>query len=348
LLEWRKAWANANNAMLERKGLDIRIDHRTYKEQGIDRLPFIHMGHAATALERKGIETERGNYNREIQLRNDVKDLRATLMRANETVRQYLESEKTAQNKEKTDAQRRPEIITAGVENELSEAEILPDMAANEEQPKYESHIDLELERVSLRAECNGDEREILKLELHTEDADERVENAVALQVKGEELTTEHKKMRFWQIGRKRWINGEIRQIEREIRETQRYFEAKYKIAFDDAPAEIERVKKELGLKRSGLERKKARLEEIEQKLDALDPNRALMRRVYIAPELIRETLTKMRQRPKKQAPDMSRITQLIRSLDADAIPEDDFREIIAGLEKIQKLNLTKRKTVPR
>jgi len=70
LLEWRKAWANIINSTFERKGLAERIDHRSYKEQGIDRLPFVHMGHVATALERQGVRTEKGDYNREIQRRN--------------------------------------------------------------------------------------------------------------------------------------------------------------------------------------------------------------------------------------------------------------------------------------
>lgn len=42
------------------------IDHRTLKEQGIEREPTIHMGKDAIAMERKGIETEKGNINRQI------------------------------------------------------------------------------------------------------------------------------------------------------------------------------------------------------------------------------------------------------------------------------------------
>jgi len=69
LLSYRKAWTHIINNTLERKGLAERIDHRTLKEQGIDREPTIHMGHAATALERQGIHTKKGDYNREIKRR---------------------------------------------------------------------------------------------------------------------------------------------------------------------------------------------------------------------------------------------------------------------------------------
>ena len=46
--------------------IDVHWEHRSFKEQGIDKEPTIHIGAVANALERKGIQTERGNINREI------------------------------------------------------------------------------------------------------------------------------------------------------------------------------------------------------------------------------------------------------------------------------------------
>ena len=60
------------NTALESLGLEIRVDHRSYKEQGIDKIPQIHLGVAAAAMERKGIETERGNINRKIRAANEL------------------------------------------------------------------------------------------------------------------------------------------------------------------------------------------------------------------------------------------------------------------------------------
>jgi myosin heavy subunit len=70
LVSWRKNWAEVNNRKFEEKGLDERIDHRSYKDRGIDREPTIHLGHEAWALEKKGIRTAKGDYNREVQKRN--------------------------------------------------------------------------------------------------------------------------------------------------------------------------------------------------------------------------------------------------------------------------------------
>jgi len=85
LMKWRKGWTDVNNRMFERLGLDERIDHRSYKEQGLDREPMIHLGHKASALEKKGIKTERGDYNREIQRRNAERETREIAFESSES-----------------------------------------------------------------------------------------------------------------------------------------------------------------------------------------------------------------------------------------------------------------------
>lgn len=64
--KWRKDLADTINATNEQLGIAVHWEHRSFKEQGIDREPTIHIGAVANALERKGIQTERGNINREI------------------------------------------------------------------------------------------------------------------------------------------------------------------------------------------------------------------------------------------------------------------------------------------
>ncbi len=63
---WRKDLADTINATNEQLGLSLHWEHRSFKEQGIDREPTIHIGAVVNALERKGIQTERGNINRKI------------------------------------------------------------------------------------------------------------------------------------------------------------------------------------------------------------------------------------------------------------------------------------------
>lgn len=65
----RENWAEKINQELEKKSLPQRIDHRSLKEQGVDRVPTIHEG-GARKLEKRGIKTDRGKINREIKTAN--------------------------------------------------------------------------------------------------------------------------------------------------------------------------------------------------------------------------------------------------------------------------------------
>jgi hypothetical protein len=71
LLRWRASWAEMCNAALENKGVAARIDQRSYKDQGLERIPTIHLG-AAARLEAHGIRTKRGDINRQIRRDNEA------------------------------------------------------------------------------------------------------------------------------------------------------------------------------------------------------------------------------------------------------------------------------------
>ena len=71
LLETRAAWAEQTNAALKEAGLEIRIDHRSLEAQGIERVPGIHLGPAAAAMEARGELSERGNLQAEINQLNE-------------------------------------------------------------------------------------------------------------------------------------------------------------------------------------------------------------------------------------------------------------------------------------
>ena len=80
LEQWRKAWADVCNAKFAEKGLDVRIDHRSYERQGLDLLPTVHEGAAVRAMEKKGIRTEKGEFNRWIKATNAViRDIRGKI-----------------------------------------------------------------------------------------------------------------------------------------------------------------------------------------------------------------------------------------------------------------------------
>ena len=67
----RELWEHTANKVLEEKGHNL-IDSRSYKSQGIDLVPQIKMGKDATHMERKGIPTAKGQFNREIVQSNEL------------------------------------------------------------------------------------------------------------------------------------------------------------------------------------------------------------------------------------------------------------------------------------
>lgn len=70
--EWRHGWEVIQNKYLELAGSPERVDMRSYARQGIDVIPTVHMGAAVSAMERKGIETNIGNLNRDIKSANSL------------------------------------------------------------------------------------------------------------------------------------------------------------------------------------------------------------------------------------------------------------------------------------
>lgn len=53
LLTWREAWAAKVNQAFETLGMEERIDHRSYKDQGVDLIPTVHEGKAVTIAEKR-------------------------------------------------------------------------------------------------------------------------------------------------------------------------------------------------------------------------------------------------------------------------------------------------------
>ena len=58
--------------ILDKNGIQDKVDHRSYQRQGIEQIPTIHLGVSATQMEKKGIATDRGNINREIKHQNMI------------------------------------------------------------------------------------------------------------------------------------------------------------------------------------------------------------------------------------------------------------------------------------
>ena len=69
---WRQGWAAIANRYLEANDRPERVDLRSYARQGLDIVPTVHEGAAVRQMEKRGIQTNIGNLNREIKAANSL------------------------------------------------------------------------------------------------------------------------------------------------------------------------------------------------------------------------------------------------------------------------------------
>ena len=93
LNQWREEWSNHANKSLEREGVQVRISHLSHEARGLEQLPTIHLGHVATEMEKRGIETPQGDINRD---RQEYNGLVVDLQKYREE-KQAIEAEKARQ-----------------------------------------------------------------------------------------------------------------------------------------------------------------------------------------------------------------------------------------------------------
>ncbi|MDH1271139.1 Ti-type conjugative transfer relaxase TraA, partial [Rhizobium pusense] len=70
LRDLRQRWEGIANERLAMAGLDIRIDHRSHMERGLEIAPTEHMGVHATQMERRGLDVARARLDEEAARRN--------------------------------------------------------------------------------------------------------------------------------------------------------------------------------------------------------------------------------------------------------------------------------------
>ena len=73
----------------------VRVDLRSYEKQGLDIIPTVHMGAAVTQMERRGIQTNIGNLNRDIKAANRMMSvIRSTIQNLRDWISDILEARK--------------------------------------------------------------------------------------------------------------------------------------------------------------------------------------------------------------------------------------------------------------
>jgi len=369
LLIWRENWAKINNSKFEEKGLNERIDHRTLEAQGIDREPTIHMGHEAWALEKKGIKTEKGDYNREVQRRNDERAVKTQEQNKDD---QQDENATAAANatsgnkpsalKKGNDEAERSALMSAKrnlreIEEHLKAekasqivGKLQEDREARREAEKTarhmidlkENYIDLDKELSTILRENESKKQEIWQLDFLADNMDEHAKNIEIMRSKAAELQTERQKLTIWEGKRKKEKDAEIEQALGNIRVAQHNFKKDYAIDPEQAPTEIKRTQEKIRENKDALNKNTVRILEIKEHQAAIEleyRTQKLLNELRPDKEQIEKSLEKLNKTP-ESVREKLRQNEITHRL--NTITKETFQKIIENLPDPQAQPLTK------
>jgi len=139
----RERWADLSNKALERAGHSARIDHRSLKEQGIDREPTAHLGPAASGYERRTGEPS----DKRIQQEREASDRLAKAKEAGELERQSRQIDRSILDlsgdlkaaiaeRERQQVMPSPDVLRAGVAEARAKFEQAKQVEAGKQQAR--------------------------------------------------------------------------------------------------------------------------------------------------------------------------------------------------------------------
>lgn len=92
IFEWREYWEKVVNEKFKEIGSEIRIDHRSYKDQGRENeIPTIHMGVAATNMEKRAIRELSEGKDEAHVVHSDIFNINKQIKEHNKFVREMKE-----------------------------------------------------------------------------------------------------------------------------------------------------------------------------------------------------------------------------------------------------------------
>jgi hypothetical protein len=368
LVGWRENWAGVNNRVFERKGLEERIDHRSYRARGIDREPTIHLGHEAAALERRGIRTERGDYNREVMRRNEERAIQKELESLKvEKTEQYIDEldkleEELQKIRETQQTMQYIEIplevepenpFVSELEKNLKAKKAMQYIENMQTQPQNaekialhmhklkENYFVFEKEKVLLMETYNVDRWELSPLEYRAEFMEIHVDNLEILQGRVVQLWESRRNVSFVDFKQKKNVGEKIKQSEQELKRAREFFRNRFNIDPAQAPAELKRLQEEIRIKRDDLHAKQVLVQAIRKKQEPIEleyHTQKLLNEIRPEHQQITHLLEKM-----NSPPESTREKRLHEQINhrLNTLAEENFQKVIENLPPYQAHILT-------
>jgi len=182
VIEWREKFAEIQNEFLKKNEIDSRVDHRSLKDQGIDREPTVHLGPSATEFERRtGLKSRiRQSFEGTIQKALEVKE---KIVAGMDAARAAFQSEKAAREQSgratreeglQENAQVNPEKPEKGLDRLRREAREEAEKAM-----KARSFSDIKRELRGVRSEIASEEGRLPRSHYYSQPMAETVRRGV-------------------------------------------------------------------------------------------------------------------------------------------------------------------------
>lgn len=229
--KWREDWAIKVNERLLANKIYEKISHLSLEEQGIERIPQIHIGPTAAAIEKNGNSSDRANMNRAIkkenqrieQIKLEVKECKIEVHDVQKNI-EYLEKAKALEEKNKQ------------IEKEKAIPEEKP-----KEIKKELSYEDIENKYIELKKETK------LKIQKHNNvceqwkeekssllEIEKSKESFEKMKEKRNELISEKESLKLWNFNRKKEIELEIEKYDNSIEQAESNFKKNFGIDIKD------------------------------------------------------------------------------------------------------------------
>jgi hypothetical protein len=299
---------------------------------------MIHLGYEAAALERRGIATERGDYNRAVQKRNlsrlaegvasGVRNQNLELARPH-AANAEREALKTEQGQESAE----------NVLKEKSQDEALK--TARHLNMLKEKYAALEKDLAGLITERNEGRQEIPRLLYKIEQLDEHAKNVAVLQGRVEGLQGNRQNLGFLQWAKKQEVDKAISRAEQDLSRAEFFFKNRFYVDPSQAAEEIKQIQEKVRVMESDVHTKNAAILDIMGMQDKIllgYHTQKLLAEAHHDKDKIALLLEKLN-RPPESVRDRLLHERIDRRL--NIIPEESFQKVIEKLPPYQAHILT-------
>jgi len=228
LQKWRENWAKEINKILVKENIKVRVDHRSFEDQGIKKIPTKHEGQTVRAMEKKGIETEIGSYNRQVEIANKQIELInsqiAVLERSLEDNRIESKVKKRETLKidiklpEELNRENQIELVRNFVQENFTDKKIRADVAIYKKQDEKQ-HVQMiintrAINKDGLIENWVKEINKILEKEFkNIKDLQERQKQFIKYYAEIRQLEIKREGLKFFQIKKKKVIDEKIKEI---------------------------------------------------------------------------------------------------------------------------------------